>query len=334
MKRIFFILLSLLLLAGCAATKKDPYNMADDMEAAAQTGADAKLSALSALGAAPDTDAVIYIVQDSTSNKVTVANFLSELKHNLDTNGYTIVSSGSDDVTFQLPDNAGARSIIIKDSDGTTVLEINSDGVINPGDGSSAYDNFIADDTTCSNDVAGKILVTPIVGNLGDTTFVLQACIGGSLTTVATFDGSVPEWTFTHTIDSSAGIEATIINAGIKHYILTGADLDLQTDDPNIAFLYLSESATSDEDLTLAQYPLVEGTSGQAKLLYFLNIDSTYSLNVTPDGTDAIQLDGVSCGAGKALLLENEGDWVILSASDSDTFWLVIANSAGVSCEI
>ena len=60
------------------------------------------------------------------------------LTADLDVGSYEIESSGTDDIVIRLPDTAGARKIIVKDSAGATVWELDSDGVQNPDSTPSA----------------------------------------------------------------------------------------------------------------------------------------------------------------------------------------------------
>jgi hypothetical protein len=97
MKKIFLIFVILSFLFGCVSYKEyrqledrldkveglSSYSMEDDMEAAAQVGASAKLSALTELASAPAESDELYLNDDGSSKKIQVINLLKALQSSL-----------------------------------------------------------------------------------------------------------------------------------------------------------------------------------------------------------------------------------------------------------
>lgn len=142
-----------------------------------------------------------------------------------------------------------------------------NDGVINKQSSASTY-GYIATDTTCTSDVAGKVTVTPIVGNLGYTTYAVQVCNNGSLDTIASYNSATEVWTFSDKIISSAGIEATYLDGGVQ-YINTTGSIDLQTSYSTTCKIDVYLSGSTSDLITLPDD--TECTSGSGKIICTYN---------------------------------------------------------------
>jgi len=172
------------------------------------------------------------------------------------------------------------------------------------------------------NDTAGNMYWNWISGADGSEVYdwILQATVAGTEDTgILRFDGTNKRMNFPYPINGGSYLQKSV-----------GAD-ELNLDCSGT--IILSNSASSDATIPLPASGLCGGVTDYPITYYLFNndADADNDLDVVPNGTDYVYLDGASCGAGKGLELEEMGEWAILKGY-SDTTWMVIAHS-GAECE-
>lgn len=187
------------------------------------------------------------------------------------------------------------------------LFRFNRSGAINPVvDGSYANIGFEAADTTCDDDIAGRVLVTPIVGNLGDTTYTISVCIGGTtnMKDIATFDGANEEWVFDYPI-TAPSIDASI---GHSHWVNTEnggghKSIDLDTLYPtycNLTLAVYDSGAGANDNLTINLWDdsVCGGVSGNPKeLTVILQDPQALVITIVPDASDIFCIGTNLCGS-------------------------------------
>jgi hypothetical protein len=304
-----FMLIFCFLFLGCEEEQKTA-SIEDDMDAAAQVGASTKLSDLPELATAPASTDEMYINDGGVSKKITTANLLSKLQGDLDVDGNEIQASGTNDVVIQLADSGGTYNIIVQDSLGTTIFELDSDGHINSSDtpGISGYCAAESDtiwDITSSRD-----------GN-DDAALDFDIWEGGVLTEYVSLDGAAESIIVSKPIISSSYIEATYNDAGMP-YAIINATYDMDTSDAGICAKYYDQASSTAASftVTLPAEPRCNATAGTGKIFYFaVNDASDPEDTLTVDvngGTDQIWLDGENCGAGDSVTCSNRDDTLMV----------------------
>ena len=172
------------------------------------------------------------------------------------------------------------------------------------------------------NTTAGNMYWDYISGADGSEIYdwILQITIPGAENTgILRFDGTNKRMNFPYPINGGSYLQKSV-----------GAD-ELNLDCSGT--IILSNSASSDATIPLPASGLCGGVTDYPITYYLFNndADADNDLDVVPNGTDYVYLDGASCGAGKGLELEEMGEWAILKGY-SDTTWMVIAHS-GAECE-
>ncbi len=315
MKRLFLLFL-ILLLAGCATPKMivdldrriealEDSKLEEDLDAAAGVGASSKLSDLTELAAIPADSDEIYINDGGVSKKIQVSNLvkaLHTLGQDLDVNTYDLNNVGS------------------IDSEGNTDPQL----PFRDSDAAGADD---ADEVSCT--LYSNLTTTTEDAEYGD--FWIECVINGTHTEVIRFDASDNAWETDRKIDSSAGIEAMYIDAGIKSTAQTG-DYDLSSSTVCYEEVYATGSGAV-QTITAPDSGLCDTDVGST--LRAMDRNNTYALQIKPNATDYIILpNGTTCTQGQGITNNSAkaaGDFVVLRGRTDGT-WVVWENQGTWTC--
>lgn len=190
-----------------------------------------------------------------------------------------------------------------------------------------------------SADAAGETIITndAITAGYGSTYIIKVDEDGTEDIEYIKADGVNEEIVISKPIDSSAAIEATQVDAGIKFTLLTESTLDLSASTVCKHIYILAGNANNSIEIELPDAPecAVDDTVISRDLLFINAETSAYTLTLDPDSDDKIMLLGDdSCGVGETVVCTSTDTvWsgIRLVARNPDN-WIGIVEGAACVC--